>query len=97
MDIDTSDEHERPTLRCPTWRAFRTPAAQGLAFDSETERFFLAGDGAFDETVTLDASGEDEEVTEWWAEQRRRALSRFVAATMAVCVCLLAAGMTLSR
>lgn len=88
MDVDTTDEHDRPTVP----NASGYPLALGLAFDVEAERFFLAGDGAFDETETLDAPSEEEEVTDWWIEQRRCVRSRYVAAMVALCVCLLAAG-----
>jgi hypothetical protein len=97
MDLDIIDEHDRPTVPNPLAPALALPSARhgsrgDGAFDGIAERFFLTGDGAFDGTVTLDAPTEEEEVDGWWIEQRRRVLSRYVAAMVAVCVCLLAAG-----
>jgi hypothetical protein len=90
MAFDTRDEHERPTLLSP--RPLPGPRRDDLAFDGPAERFFLDGEGAFDGAVTLDAPSEEEDIGGWWLDQRRRSLWPIVAATLAVCVCLLAAG-----
>jgi hypothetical protein len=79
MDID--DANERPTLPAPL------PAIG--PFDPETELFFSA-------TTTLPGAArvtlaDRDDVSEWWAEQRRRTLLGWVAATMALCAVVLAA------
>jgi hypothetical protein len=95
MTNEVSDEHERPTLVSPQRFLLPHPPARPastLGFDGDSERFFLAGDGAFDGTATLDAPSEQEDVWEWWGAQRRKTLAPYVAALVAVCVLLLAAG-----
>lgn len=84
-EMPSSDTDQPPTLRMheiPT-----LPSAISVqplpAFDAESTRFFAApalADGAL-----------DDDLVEWWIDQRRRSLAPFVAAIVAACVLLLAA------
>jgi hypothetical protein len=78
---DYADQDERPTL----------PALKGEpGFDAEAELFFS-------DTPTLPAIGiASDDVADWWAEQRQRALRGWVGAAVAVCVGMLVAAALLS-
>jgi hypothetical protein len=77
------DDHERPTVPNPLSFPYPITTPAG-AFDvsGQAERFFDAATSDDDEDTDLHA---------WWADQRRRSMTRYVAVAMAFCAFLLAA------
>jgi hypothetical protein len=80
------DEDDVPTRRMrdiPT-----LPSAISVqplpSIDTESTRFFAA-------PALADSAALDDDLTEWWLDQRRRSLAPFVTAIVAACVLLLAA------
>ena len=95
---DSGDENERPTVpairltrRPKPLRKYR-PVGPNVRFDTPAERFFAAGQRATHAAVATAAIEADEELSEWWAAQRRAAHTWWVAALMAVCVAMLVLG-----
>lgn len=96
--MDDTDENERPTVpairvtkRPKSLRKYR-PVGPNIRFDTPAEQFFNAGQNANDAALAIAASDADDELSEWWAAQRRAAHTWWVAALMALCLAMLVIG-----
>ncbi len=91
------EDDERPTL--PYGDVPTLPREMSVAtipgFDTQAERFFSSVPPAPLEETETDlgvGASPDDDLSVWWAEQRRRTFTGWVATVMVLCVAVLAAG-----
>ncbi len=91
------DDDDRPTL--PYGDVPTLPREMSVTaipeFDSQAERFFSSAPPVAIEERALDLDPEptvDDEPSRWWAAQRRRTFTSWVATVMVLCVAMIAAG-----